>query len=187
MQGGYACRNQKNIKRRCFVCVNGGHISKNCTCKIQCYKCSKRHHIALCDIEQNRKDKVHSQINNHCHETSFNFISPASKVLLQTAIATIENDGFQYRTRILFDNVSQSSYISPKLCEKLNSKSIASRDITINVFGNQVLKEKLDCVRVCLKSSDNENIVINCLVDICQPLHGQDILHAKQKFNHLKN
>ena len=42
--------------------------------------------------------------------------------------------------------------------------------------------------RVCLKPTDNENIVINCLVkDICQPLHGQDILHAKQKFNYLKN
>ena len=38
-----------------------------------------------------------------------------------------------------------------------------------------------------LKSTDNDNIVINCLVkDICQPLHGQDILHAKQKFKQLK-
>ena len=36
------------------------------------------------------------------------------------------------------------------------------------------------CYRVCLKSTDNENIVISCLVkDICQLLHGQDILHEK--------
>ena len=82
----------------------------------------------------------------------------------------------------------QSSYINPELCEKLNLKSIASRDVTIKVFGNQVLQEKLDYARVCLKSTDNENIVINCLVkDICQPLHGQDLLHAKQKLKHLKN
>ena len=71
---------RKNIikaKRRCFVCLKGGHISKNCTRKIQCYKYSKRHHIALCDFEQNKNDKVHSQINNDCNETSCNFISPA--------------------------------------------------------------------------------------------------------------
>ena len=182
---------RKNIikdKRCCFVCLKGEHISKNSTSKIQCYECSKRHHNGPWDFEQSKNDKVHSQINNDCNETGCNFISPANKVLLQTAIATIENDSFQYRARMLFDNGSQSSYITPKLCDKLNLKSIASRDVTIKVFGNQVLQEKLDCVRVCLKPNDNENIVINCLVkDICQPLHGQDILHAKQKFNYLKN
>lgn len=41
----------------------------------------------------------------------------------------------------------QSSYISPKLCGKLHLKSIASCDITIKVFGHQVLhKEIIDCV-----------------------------------------
>ena len=43
----------------------------------------------------------------------------------------------------------QSSYINPELYEKLNLKSIASRDVTIKVFGNQVLQEKLDYARVC--------------------------------------
>ena len=43
----------------------------------------------------------------------------------------------------------QSSYINPELYEKLNLKSIASRDVTIKVFSNQVLQEKLDYARVC--------------------------------------
>ena len=46
-------KTRKNIiknKRRCFVCLKGGHISKNCTNKIQYYKCSKRHHIAFYKI-----------------------------------------------------------------------------------------------------------------------------------------
>ena len=43
----------------------------------------------------------------------------------------------------------QSSYINPELYEKLNLKSIAFRDVTIKVFGNQVLQEKLDYARVC--------------------------------------
>ena len=149
---------------------------------------SKRHHIALCDFEQNEKGKVYSQINNDCNETSCNFISPANKVLLQTAIVTVENNSFQYRARTLSDNGSQSSYITPKLCEKLNLKSITSRDVTIKVFVKQILQEKLDYVRVYLKSIDNEDIVTYCLVkDICHPLHGQYILHAKQKFKHMKH
>ena len=79
---------RKNIikdKRCCFVSLRGGYISKNCRRKIRCYKCSKRHHIALSDFEQNKNDKVHSQINNDGNETSCNFISPVNKVLLQTA------------------------------------------------------------------------------------------------------
>ena len=74
------------------------------------------------------------------------------------------------------------------MCEKLNLKPIVFRDVKIKCLGNQVLQEKLDYVRVCLKSTDNENIVIICLVkDICQPQHGQDILHVTQKCKHLKN
>lgn len=75
------------------------------------------------------------------------FYFSTNKVLFQTAIATVENDNFQYCTRLLLDNGSQSSYITPKLCGKLHLKSIASRDITIKVFGHQVLhKETIDCV-----------------------------------------
>ena len=77
---------------------------------------------------------MHSQIND-CNEKSWNnFISPVKKVMLQTAISTVENDSFQYHATISLDNCSQSSYITPKLCEKLNL--IASRDVTINVFGS---------------------------------------------------
>ena len=56
---------RKNIIKKwcCFICLKDGH-SKNCTNKIKWYKCSKRHHIALCDIEQNKNKKLHIQISN---------------------------------------------------------------------------------------------------------------------------
>ena len=130
-------------------------------------KCSN----ALCDFGQDKNDKVYSEINNDCNESSCNFISSVNKVLLQTDIATVKNDRFQYQARISFDNGSQSSYVTPKLYEKLNLKFIASRQITIKVFVNHVLQEKLAFVRVCLKTTYNENIAINCLVkDTATPL-----------------
>ena len=72
---------RKNIikKRCCFIFLKDGHSSKNCTNKIKWYKRSKRHHIALCDIEQNKNEKLPFQINNNCNETSRNFISPQIK------------------------------------------------------------------------------------------------------------
>ena len=90
------------------------------------FRSSSRRHGALCDFEKNKNDKLLSQVNNDCNE-SCNFISPVNKVLLQTTIPTVENDSFQYYARVLFDNGSQSSYITPKLCEKLNLKTIAFR------------------------------------------------------------
>ena len=38
--------------------------------------------------------------------------------------------------------------ILPQYYEKLNLKSITSRDITIKAFSNEVLQKKLDCIRV---------------------------------------
>ena len=184
---------RKNIlkdKRRCFVCLKGGHISKQCTTKIECYKCSKRHHVALCEFnnENKKDDKNTPKKDDNKTDTNVNFNSPSESVLLETARVTVENNNLKYRARVLFDNGSQSSYITPSLREKLKLKSINSRDVTMKIFNNQVVNEKLDIVRVCLKSADNQKFFINCFVtDICQPLSGQDISYAKENFKHLKD
>ena len=35
---------------RCFNCLRrGGHLALNCDTKIQCFKCSGRHHLAVCN------------------------------------------------------------------------------------------------------------------------------------------
>ena len=35
---------------RCFNCLRlGGHLARNCDAKIQCFKCSGRHHLAVCN------------------------------------------------------------------------------------------------------------------------------------------
>ena len=76
--------------------------------------------------------------------------------------ATVENPNIQCKVR------------EKDLRERLNSKTITSWDVMMKVFGNQILKEKLDLL-------DVKEILILCLVkDICQPLNGQDILISGQ-------
>ena len=63
----------------------------------------------------------------------------------------------------------------------LNLKTIASRDVTMKVFGNQVLQEKIGLVDVKSKCTEKTDILIRCLVkDICQPLTGK---HISQREN----
>ena len=35
-------------KARCFVCLQSGHVSKNCKSDYRCNKCMGRHHISIC-------------------------------------------------------------------------------------------------------------------------------------------
>ena len=67
-------------------------------------------------------------------QTNVNFSSLLNTVLLQTAIATVENANIQCKIWILFGSGAQSLYIIPHLKEKLNSETIASHDETINIF-----------------------------------------------------
>ena len=50
--------------KRCFVCLKGSHLPKDCCSKINCFKCSKRHHIALCNSEESGYSSNSSSVTN---------------------------------------------------------------------------------------------------------------------------
>ena len=59
---------------------------------VQLFEVTLKRNVALCDFEKNKNDKLLSQINNNCNETSCNFISPENNVLLQSTITAVENE-----------------------------------------------------------------------------------------------
>ena len=67
-------RNILKEKKRCFVCLKAGHISKNCLSKMNCYNCSKQHHVAICHFE---KIESNTQVSEN------NTPSNSTKVILQ--------------------------------------------------------------------------------------------------------
>ena len=89
-------RNILKEKKRCFVCLKAGHISKNCFSKMNCYNCSEQHHVTICHFEKidsNSQDYENNTPSNNDsteEETNVNFSSPSNAVLLQTVISNVE-------------------------------------------------------------------------------------------------
>ena len=73
--------------------------------------------------------------------------------MLQTASVKVKAQAQSHyeNCRLLFDNCSQLSYISPELCEKLNLQSIGTREIVIRTFGNQCSTETLNKVKLSVR------------------------------------
>ena len=107
-------------KGRCFVCLRSGHIATNCTVSIKCFKCGKRHHVALC-AEKNQGQ------NTGENNTSNLYVGGMMKnyrcVLLQTAKAKIFSPrcpSNEANVRILFDSGSQKSYVNARVRDYLH-------------------------------------------------------------------
>ena len=173
-------------KRRCFRCLKLGHQSNQCVSRMKCFECSRFHHAAMC----------HKKLRPHVNDppdngklTSFAGATSRQSVLLQTAkvfVRSSEHSPSQ-SCRLLFDNCSQLSYISPSLRNKLKLKTIETKQINIRTFGNQSVTETLDKVQFCVVGLDHSLITVSCFVkEICAPISNQEIEFAVKKYDHLK-
>nr|XP_047139172.1 uncharacterized protein LOC124815072 [Hydra vulgaris] len=158
-----------------------GHISSKCLSRIKCYECSSRHHAAMCE-------KKHQLQPSDSQLTSIAGASKGHSVLLQTALVTVTSGSTELRNcRILFDNCSQLSYISPVIRKRLDLKTIDQKKIIIKTFGNKCMTETLDKVQFCILDINNMSIPVSCYVkEICAPINGQNIEFAIKHYSHLK-
>ena len=134
-------RTRKDIMRtskRCFVCLKGSHLAKDCSLKIKCFKCSKRHHIALCDLEESGHGSNTSSVTNIVG------VDDSTNNLLQITKVKVKNceNGYINSARVLFDGCSQLPYITPLLHNCLYFKTVSTQKIFIQTFGNE-------CSEIC--------------------------------------
>ena len=93
--------------------------------------------------------------------TTTTMIAPTEKVILQTAIATLENPCTheQITSRILFDSGSQRSYISKEMMQKLSLKRISSDKLSVQTFASKERKKlKAPLVEINLLCEKEEKI-----------------------------
>ena len=133
-----------------------------------------RHHLAVCyhnggDPPNNKETSC-----QHVGNTSSNY-----SVLLQTAHVNIRKRNITSFARLLFDNGSQLSDITPELRNRLQLETIDTREICIETFGSVTTKETLDRANVKLTSIKGKDIYVRCYVkEICQPLTAQNTKFA---------
>ena len=117
-------RTRKNIMRtskRCFVCLKGSHLAKDCSPKIKC------------DLEESGHSSNTSSVTNIAG------MDDNTNNLLQITKVKVKNCENSYinSARVLFDGCSQLLYITPQLHNCLKFKTVSTQKISIQTFGNE--------------------------------------------------
>ena len=201
-------------KRRCFVCLKGNHLSRQCASRSKCYHCNGRHHAAICganeddsrparnlpsqnppsappNLNARQPPPVAAQTVSTNLYTSHDSLSNAT--LLQTAkteVHSINDQANRCDVRVILDSCSQKTYVTARLKGKLNLPAISTKEILIKEFGNEQGTLKMcETVQLAVHCADNLTVYINAFVVdlICSPLSNQAIDFAQANYSHIKN
>ena len=84
------------------MCLKASHLTKGWSSKIKCFKCSRQHHLALCDLEESGHSSNSSNVTNIAgvdDNTNFHLQTVEIKV------TKYENSDVN-SARVLFDSCS---------------------------------------------------------------------------------
>ncbi|XP_046841149.1 uncharacterized protein LOC124435254 [Xenia sp. Carnegie-2017] len=176
--------------KRCFICLNKGHVAKDCRARIKCSVCGEGHHVSICDkSNNNQKDERNSREESGQVSVANVHVSTRSRVALQTAQGVLIGKG-KTRVRVLFDSGSQKSFVTcdAKRCAKLN---VARREwLEVNTFGGGSNKGRMTEVVQCEVSAvqGGRKIRVEALVvpHICA-IKNEHLEVDKSKYSHLKD
>ena len=101
---------------RCFICMKKGHSAKQCRNTIKCFKCSRRHHVAVSTFQNRDSGNPLQTQEDHSTTSNLIIVPKNDSIFLQTIRAKVSSADERNRQnfRILFDNGYQLSYISPQ-------------------------------------------------------------------------
>ena len=193
---------------RCFVCLQRGHVGRECASGSRCTKCEGRHHVSICygtrqadngpsdtpsQPHQAPSEQTHPQSTSQPKpETTPSLYTESNKtVLLQTARATVFNPGnpsLQRELRLILDSGSQRSYITDQAKETLSLRPSGKRTMSIMTFGStQERPQVCDVVRVGIwaKEGPDPELSLLSVPLICEPLAGTPVRFCIEDYDHL--
>ena len=68
--------------KRCFICLNQGHINQNCSKKNGCYFCKGLHNSAICNNRDKKEAPENTNVNFSFSEKDFVFLQTAEVIYL---------------------------------------------------------------------------------------------------------
>ena len=119
------------------------------------------------------------------------YVSTKTPVVLQTARAMVyrpDSPTITEITRVILDGGSQCSYITGRLREALMLPTQSSESLVIKMFGSEGGRaQTCDVVRLGVRARDGTHVDLKLLVVplICEPLSGQPVSCASERFPHL--
>ncbi|XP_053389951.1 uncharacterized protein LOC128552902 [Mercenaria mercenaria] len=155
-------------KQLCFNCLRSHKVSE-CRSKFNCMICSRRHHTSLCEEESRKKSTDEPPKTHDAKETQSSVLHSAHNfalgpVLLKTAVSMVTSSCTSTTAIILFDEGSQSSFITERLAQKLQLQPTGSETLCLSGFGDTERRiRRLDTATVYLQTPE-VNIPIKVLI-----------------------
>ena len=142
----------KKLGKRCFICLRENHLKQDCKSSKMCRFCNLigKHHQSLCfkkfgsnnykqsTKERSAKEKMMSIVedkNVKQNDSNQALLAAGQAVLMQTAIAKVENGKNFCKTRLFFDSGSSRTWCSEELAKTLNLKRGKKEKIQVSTFG----------------------------------------------------
>ena len=185
-------------KKRCYLCLQGGHRAHECERGRLCRWCNGKHHQSICSkatrtLPKNNTDQPpNKEVKDEKKETpnltTTTTSNGSSKVLLQTATthAYSPHNNRAIPVRVLLDSGSQRSYATNHLKKRLGLQPVKKETLNLNTFGqDKFTKQKCDVISLNLKSNDGNDIEVSavCFEKICSPIPTKIQL---DRYAHLK-
>ncbi|XP_053372929.1 uncharacterized protein LOC123565249 [Mercenaria mercenaria] len=128
-------------KQLCFNCL-GSHKVNVCKSKFKCKICSRRHHTSLCVGESTAKPTDKSTEAHKAEKTNTSVLHSAhtfssGPVLLKTAVSIVTSTCSSTTANILFDEGSQSSFVTEALAQKIQLQPTGSETLCLSGFGDR--------------------------------------------------
>ncbi|XP_070530017.1 uncharacterized protein [Cardiocondyla obscurior] len=188
--------------KRCFNCLGGNHVSRDCPSKYTCRTCHQRHHSLLHDdasegshssSTQERPGTEVSEANGpHAEVTSLVASRAPSReaipVLLATAwISVVGPSGRELRVRALIDQGSEMTFVSESVANLLRLKRVRC-PVTISAVGGKNAGTYKFATRVVISSVENRAPSLEILALILPKLtsYSPRCASGLQSLSHLR-
>ena len=198
---------------RCFLRLRRGHLARDCRFGNKCYNCKGRHHASLCTTKTGQPAPVESERLSSSRPAPLNPEAPAyappnqtdtstetsgtlwtfsnNEVLLQTAEVSLFNPNSPedcVKALVVLDTGSQRSYLTDRMKNLLSLTPTGTQKLSIVTFGAvQQTQSKHDYVKVGIKLRSGEKMYLSMFTvpTICEPIHGQPVVHYQELYPHL--
>ena len=199
---------------RCFMCLKRFHKSRDCRSGAKCSACQGRHHSSVCNrnpsipcqgatpapLSASGRENGTSGVQggsdgskNTRPSVVSMFVDGQTSVLLQTTRTVMHHPQVPSRSvpvRMILDTGSQRSYLALLVKEALSLDSQCTETMLIKTFGSAVeCRRSCNVVRVAVRTKDKGLLELQFLTVplVCEPLSGQPISYAVERYPHLSN
>ncbi|GIY52761.1 reverse transcriptase [Caerostris extrusa] len=164
-------------KKCCYRCFKTGHRIRQCTNKIKCSQCQRRHYNVMCpelkQVESTGSDKIVDKAVENSNEKFNTLANPtcSADVLLQTLVVYLYGNDGNFPVRALIDTGSQKSCITKETVSKMSYEPIRAEDMIHNLFWwwatlNHLLDGAPDCYKMTAQHLQKSMYVDNCVASV---------------------